>query len=281
MEILKNYLTRNVYSRPGYRLGEVTKIAVHYVGNAGSSAQANRNYFESLKTGRRDRYGNLLYASSHYIIGLDGEIVQCIPESEWSYATNQANGYSISIENCHAKADGKFNEKTLKSLRELCADICRRYGLDPIRDIIRHYDVSGKPCPLYWVNNPKDFVKFKEDVKRILEGEDEMIEKTTAVINGKEYEVSRILKDGRNYVALADFKQAGFEVSYDAETKIPSIANEPKELHLTVDGKETSVEAVNINGSNFVPIRSLSSATAAFDVDYIDGEIRITVNSRK
>jgi hypothetical protein len=40
-----------------------------------------------------------------------------------------------------------------------------------------------------------------------------------------------------------------------------------------VDDKETSVEAVNINGSNYVPIRSLATATGAFDVDYKNGTV--------
>ena len=171
MKIQKMFLTPNKYSRPQIPLKKVTKIAVHYVGNAGSTAQGNRNYFESLKEGKRDKNGNLIYASSHYIVGLDGEVIQCIPESEISYATNEANYYSISIENCHAKADGKFNEKTLKSLRELCAELCKRYGLDPMRDIIRHYDVTGKPCPLWWVNKPQEFLYFKQDVEKTMKGE--------------------------------------------------------------------------------------------------------------
>ena len=163
MNITKMLLTPNKYSRPQIPLKRVTKIAVHYVGNAGSSAEGNRNYFESLKDGKHG------YASSHYIVGLKGEIIQCVPENEWAYCTNEANEYSISIENCHPKADGKFNARTRQSLTELCADICVRYGLDPLKDIIRHYDVTGKPCPLYWVNHPQDFAAFKQEVKNFIE----------------------------------------------------------------------------------------------------------------
>ncbi len=164
MKIEKMYLTPNSFSRPLIPLEKVKKIAVDYVGNAGSTARANRNYFESLKNGRG------LYASAHYIIGLEGEIIQCIPENEISYATNKANSYSISIECCHAEKNGRFNEKTLNSLRELCADICKRYRLDPIKDIIRHYDVTGKLCPLWWVCYPQEFTQFKKDVERVMKG---------------------------------------------------------------------------------------------------------------
>ena len=163
MMITKMLLTPNNYSRPQIPLKRVAKIAVHYVGNAGSSAEGNRDYFESLKDGKHG------YASSHYIVGLKGEIIQCVPENEWAYCTNEANAYSISIENCHPKDDGKFTEKTYASLVELCADLCKRYGLDPMKDIIRHYDVTGKLCPLYWVNHPQDFAAFKQEVKDFIE----------------------------------------------------------------------------------------------------------------
>lgn len=143
MKITQMLLTPNKYSRPQIPLKKVLKIAVHYVGNAGSTAKANRNYFENQKNGGG-------YVSSHFIIGLSGEIIQCVPLDEWSYCTNQANGYSISIECCHPDSSGKFTAATEKSLAELCAWLCKKFGLDPMTDIIRHYDVTGKQCPLYW-----------------------------------------------------------------------------------------------------------------------------------
>lgn len=142
MKITENFLTPNKYSRPQIPLKEVTKIAVHYVGNPGSTAIANRNYFENQKTAGR-------YVSSHFIVGLGGEIIQCIPLNEWSYCTNEANGYSISIECCHPDATGKFTAETENALAELCAYLCEKFGLGT-EDIIRHYDVTGKQCPLYW-----------------------------------------------------------------------------------------------------------------------------------
>lgn len=159
MQITKMLLTRNEYSRPGMKLQKVTKVAVHYTGNPGSTAKGNRDYFESLKN------GGGRYVSSHYVVGLQGEVIQCIPETEWSYCTNQANGYSVSIETCHPDATGKFNAVTEAALVELAADICKRHGLDPEKDVIRHYDVTGKKCPLWYVNHPEDWKAFKGRVK--------------------------------------------------------------------------------------------------------------------
>lgn len=143
MEIKEMLLTHN---RPKTKRSRTTAIAVHYVGNAGSSALGNRNYFQTTNTS----------VSSHYIIGLEGEIIRCIPEDEVSWCTNQANSYTISIECCHPNADGIFNDKTYKSLVELCADICKRWGLNPLNGgIIRHFDVTGKVCPKGFVAKSK------------------------------------------------------------------------------------------------------------------------------
>ena len=103
-----------------------------------------------------------------------------------------------------------------------------------------------------------------------------MVTDTKIIINGKFYTVGRILKNNKNYICLKDLEQAGFEVGYDSENKIPILANKPKEIELVVDDKITSVEAVNINGNNFVLIRSLASTTGAFDADFRDGRVVIT-----
>lgn len=142
MQIQKMYLTPNKYSRPQIPLKSVKKVVLHYVGNPGSSAKANRNYFENQKNGGR-------YVSSHYIVGLDGEILRCVPESEVAYCSNQANTYSISIECCHPDATGKFTDATTNSAAELCAYLLKKHGLT-VDDLIRHYDVTGKQCPLWF-----------------------------------------------------------------------------------------------------------------------------------
>ena len=172
LNIEKKLLTANKYSRPGVKLQTVTKIAVHYVGNPGTSAIQNRNYFENLKNQKGD---SGTFVSSHFVVGLEGEIIQCIPLTEWSYCTNQANGYSISIETCHPDATGKFNAKTEESLVELVAYLLKKFKLGT-DDIIRHYDVTRKQCPLYWsptkyqsesVANAR-FAEFKKKVGKAM-----------------------------------------------------------------------------------------------------------------
>lgn len=158
-EVIKNYLTPNEYSRPGKELKEVNAIVVHYVGNPGTTAAQNRSYFENLK----DTHATS--ASSHYIIGMEGEIIQCVPLNEISYASNNRNKDTIAIECCHPDETGQFTTATYKSLVKLVAALCRTYDLDPETGIIRHYDVTGKYCPLYYVNHEDEWYGFKLDVK--------------------------------------------------------------------------------------------------------------------
>lgn len=163
MNIKEILLTPNGYTRPQTKI-KVTKIAIHYVANAMSTAEANRNYFEGLSRSK------IRKASSHYIIGLDGDIIRCIPENEQSIATNSANPYSISIECCHPDITGKFNNKTYNALVELCVDICIRYNLNPLTDLIRHYDITRKICPKWFVDNPQEWILFKNEVNNVFQG---------------------------------------------------------------------------------------------------------------
>ena len=91
-EITEDFLDKNPYSRSGIALRKVKGVVIHYVENPGCTAKETRDYFNNLQNTL------LTKASSHYIVGLDGEVIQCIPQSENSYASNNRNKYTISIE---------------------------------------------------------------------------------------------------------------------------------------------------------------------------------------
>ncbi|RHT23184.1 N-acetylmuramoyl-L-alanine amidase [Clostridium sp. AM33-3] len=145
----QDFLTVNPYSRPGTKREHVRDIVIHYVANPGTSAKQNRNYFEGLK----DQSGSkTVSASSHYIIGSDGTILQCIPLDEVAYGNYPLNDDTVSIECCHPDSDGRFTDATIKSLIRLTGWLCRELSLNE-KHIIRHYDVSGKNCPKYYVEH--------------------------------------------------------------------------------------------------------------------------------
>ena len=141
-------------ARTGINLTDIDNIVIHYVGNPNSTAQNNRDYFDKATT----------TVSSHFVVGLEGEIIQCVPLWEKSAASNNRNKDTISIEVCHPDESGKYNEDTYKSVIKLTAWLCNKFSLDET-DVIRHYDITGKICPKYYVENEDAWEQLKADVK--------------------------------------------------------------------------------------------------------------------
>lgn len=168
INIQQKLLKKNKYSRPGKALRKVRGVVVHYTANPGTDAVANRNYFNNLEKINQDRKKKI-YASSHFVIGLEGQIVQCIPLDEIAYASNDRNSDTISIECCHPDKSGEFNKATMAALKELVSYLCIKYHLSE-EDIIRHYDVTGKLCPLYFVEHEDKWNAFKEEIGRTIKG---------------------------------------------------------------------------------------------------------------
>lgn len=156
----ENFLTPNEYSRPGEALEQVNSIFVHYTANPNTSAAQNRSYFEQLKD------THITSASAHFIIGYNGEILQCIPLDEIAYAVQTRNYDSISIECCYKAADGSFTQETYDSLIELLAWLTDVYDLTT-DDILRHYDCGGKKCPIYYTKNEDAWEQLKRDVAEL------------------------------------------------------------------------------------------------------------------
>lgn len=150
----QQYITNGYPSRNGQQLSAVNDIVIHYVGNPGTTAQQNRNYFDTPTT----------TVSSHFVIGLDGEIIQTLPLYEKSAATNWRNDDTISIEVTHPTADGQFTEASYDALVRLTAWLLHSADLPP-KQVIRHYDVTGKPCPLYYVQHDDAWLALKEDIR--------------------------------------------------------------------------------------------------------------------
>ena len=110
------------------------------------------------------------------VIDISGEIIRCIPDNEiawhagqsygpqWNEMARTNNSRFIGIECCHPDSSGQFSTQTYKALLGLCVYLCRTHNLNPNMDIFRHYDVCGKNCPVYYVNNPDKWGIFKTEV---------------------------------------------------------------------------------------------------------------------
>ena len=57
-----------------------------------------------------------------------------------------------------------FSAETMASLLRLTAWLCEEFDLAPA-DVIRHYDVTGKVCPKYYVDHPEAWEDFRSALR--------------------------------------------------------------------------------------------------------------------
>ena len=154
----EDYLTVNSYSRPGISTHKLTGIVIHNTAEPGVTAKERRDYYEGLAESHAAR------ASVNYIVGLEGEVIVCVPPGEVAYASNDRNLDTISVEYCHADESGAVSEETYRSMVELIRQLCEKYSIAP-ENVIRHYDVTGKLCPKYYVEDQAAWEKLLSDIK--------------------------------------------------------------------------------------------------------------------
>jgi len=161
-EITVDFLPPNPYSRPGEELPVVNAVFIHYTANPGTDAAQNRSYFANLaQTGETS-------ASAHFVIGYEGEIVQCLPLEEIGYAVKKRNYDSVSIECCYLDDSGQFTQETYDSLLALVSWLLGKYELDTDA-VKRHYDEGGKNCPKYYVEHEDAWERLVLDIGQYIE----------------------------------------------------------------------------------------------------------------
>lgn len=145
------------------RPGKIEWIAIHYVGALGD-AKANVNHYNKLSTTN---------ASADFFVGHTGDIWQYNPDPVkrycWAvggkkyanggglYYGKATNKNTIHIEMCVKSKTGVapkaandpnwyITEETLAATIELTRYLMAEHGI-PAANVIRHFDVNGKPCP--------------------------------------------------------------------------------------------------------------------------------------
>ena len=157
-------------------LNKIKYIVVHYTANDGDSDEGNGNYFAN----------NIVKASAHYFVDGDS-VTQSVPDDYIAYSVggkkysdcNKTGGgklygqctntNSLSIELCDEVKNGKsdFSSATLKNAVELIRSKMKEHNVD-INHVIRHFDVTGKPCPKPYT----DDVRWKAFKSMITESEE-------------------------------------------------------------------------------------------------------------
>ena len=139
---------------------EIKYLVLHYTGNNGDSAVNNARYFQS----------NLVKSSAHYFVD-DTTVYRSVPDLKvaWAVGGNLysdvsqtgggtmygiiTNQNSISIELCDSLQDDTYqaSEQTLENAVQLCRELMAQYEI-PLSHVYRHFDVTGKHCPRYFVD---------------------------------------------------------------------------------------------------------------------------------
>ena len=161
--MIKQFMKINKYGRPGTKRSKTTKIAWHFTGQHDVSAKNTVSYFSNVVANGYKVNGRYIYASSHLVIGLNGETYHIVPFDEIAYTTNDANYYSIGVECATTGSDDHYTDEEYVSMVKTGAWLAQTHKLDPRKDFIRHYDVTKKICPKYFVNNVKAWKQFKLD----------------------------------------------------------------------------------------------------------------------
>lgn len=162
MNIKINLANKNNYGS-SRSLDKIKYIVIHYTGNDGDSDESNSRYFKN----------NIVKASAHYFVD-DDSVTQSVPDNyvAWSVGGNKysdcaktgggkfykkcTNTNSISIEICDDVKNGVVypSAKTIQNALELTKALMKKYNI-PASNVIRHFDVTGKKCPAYWVDDNK------------------------------------------------------------------------------------------------------------------------------
>lgn len=169
----------NKFSRSGKKLVEVRGIVEHWTANPGASDEGHAAYFDGSDGGGER------YASAHIFIDKDSATlivpldevayhandrackIDKLKESTSYYKNGNANLTTIGVELCVEK-DGTIHPDTIARGVKVNVELCKMFKLDPLKDIYRHFDVTGKLCPRPWVEKPEIFTDFKKDVKVLL-----------------------------------------------------------------------------------------------------------------
>jgi N-acetylmuramoyl-L-alanine amidase len=175
-----DFIRVNEYTRPGFKLLGVRGIVMHYTATPGATARNEHDYFNGTAIEQKR------YASAHIFVDKN-EAICIIPLNEVAYHANEkpsriakflasapyykdgnANLTTVSVEMCIEK-DGSLHPATLERATNVVVELCRMFNLKET-DIYRHYDITGKNCPAFWVSNPAGFEAFKAEVGKRLRG---------------------------------------------------------------------------------------------------------------
>ncbi len=238
-------------------------------------------------------------ASCNYGIAKDGKVALIVEEKDgsWCSSSESNDRRAVTIEcasdTTHPYA---FRTEVYEKLIKLCADICKRNGKTKLlwlgdktqtlnyapksneMVLTVHRWFKTKACPGDWLmarmGDLASKVNALLNTDEAKKEDDEVVSEGKIITNGKEYKCDRILKNDENFVKIGNFRNMGFNVGYNANTKAFTLDNKVNDITVNFDGQDKPVRAVNIGGYNYISARDLA-AVIGKTIDFKDGKIVI------
>lgn len=201
-----NYGSKRDYSTIKY-------LVVHYTANDGDTDENNGKYFAN----------NQVNASAHYFIDGDS-VTQSVPDNFTAWSVGGAkwndcaktgggklygkvtNANSLSFELCDDVKNGKIypSAGTIENALILIKAKMKEYKI-PADRVIRHFDVNGKHCPAYWIDDAKWKAEFHSKLTAVPKFEPYKITTTVSSLNvrkgaGTSYKVCGVITDNEKLV---------------------------------------------------------------------------------
>lgn len=217
------------------RVEKITKITPHHM--AGNLNPYNCAIWH--RDGDRE-------ASANYYIGSDGTIVGGVVEERraWTSSSgwNDQKAITIEVANNTNKEPWTISDKAYKSLVKLCADICKRYNINPYFNgeksgtITMHKMYASTACPGTYLENLIRSKKFENDVKKEMgntPSEDEMKFNELKVLY---YDRDNVIKDDSVRVVQSIVIPEEIDGSFGPRTE-RAVKNFQKKKGIAVDGE--------------------------------------------
>ena len=280
------------------RRNKIRKITIHHTAGV-LSLQTIGNIFAP-----RSRN-----ASSHYGVDSQGRVGMYVEEKNCAWTSsslaNDHQAVTIEVSNSQVGGQWKVSDAALKATIDLCIDICKRnnikklnYTGDASGNLTRHNMFAATTCPGPYLQSK--FPHIVKEVNKALGGKP----KEYLSSGDRGNDVKKLQQDlialgyslgsyGADGVYGNDTVKAVRKFQKDNKLKVDGIAgvgtlgkidellneeeivveNELKEIKLNIHGKETKVEGVYKDFTNYVPIRLLEEL--GYDVDWKDGTVII------
>lgn len=213
----------NVKNFGGWRsLSKIKYIVIHYTANDGDTDENNGKYFQN----------NVIKASAHYFVD-DDSVTQSVKDDRVAYAVGGkkysdcsktgggkyygkcTNNNSLSIELCDDVKNGTIypSAKTIENALELTEYLMKKYNVPKV-NVIRHFDVTGKYCPKYWMDDAKWKKEFWNKIGNAKTKDSYLVKINTETLNvrkgaGVNYSITTTVKKNQVYTIVAEMNGWG------------------------------------------------------------------------